>query len=240
MMCRTLIAAHTGCGVHPDNTMASFYEAIAVGAHIAEVDVHASMDGTAILLHDDSPYLREYSYEQLKEPEMRVLLDPIYADFELATLEQVLRASDSERLLLNLDIKSEEAIEPTVRLVREREAQSRVFITGHDLLAEHFPTIKVMLNTPTNLTEAESEQYDEFAERICQQALQGGYVGLNMHFSTCRRQVVDLAHASGLLVWVYTVNELEAMEALIRMDVDAITTRRPERLHNLCKDILEL
>lgn len=54
-MYNTMVAAHTGFGIHPDNTMASFVEGIQSGAHILEVDVRVSQDGVALLQHDDSP-----------------------------------------------------------------------------------------------------------------------------------------------------------------------------------------
>ncbi|MFC5647894.1 glycerophosphodiester phosphodiesterase [Paenibacillus solisilvae] len=75
-MGKTLVAAHTGCGIHPDNTLASFLEGIQLGADIVEVDVRVSHDGTPILLHDDSPYLLSHTYEQLNRyPDIQVMMN---------------------------------------------------------------------------------------------------------------------------------------------------------------------
>ncbi|WP_054024421.1 glycerophosphodiester phosphodiesterase [Bacillus sp. FJAT-28004] len=240
-MCNTLVAAHTGCGVYPDNTMASFDEGIQLGADIVEVDVRVSRDGIAILLHDDSPYLHTHTFEQLNNPVIRSLIDPMYRDHEIATLEQVLQFSDSLGIKLNLDIKSVDAIDPTVRLIYQFEAQKRVFITGcSDNITVRYPDIQVMLNTPDDLSMEQMERYGDFAEAICSEALQGGYVGLNMNGFTCLPPIVIRAHAAGLMVWVYTVNFRPAMEWFLRMHVDAITTREPNDLIALKNELNKL
>lgn len=236
-MHNTMVAAHTGCGVYPDNTMASFEEGITFGADIVEVDVRITQDGIAILLHDDSPYLHSHTFEQLNNPDIRPLLDPIYKDHEIATLEQVLQLSASLGIKLNLDIKTVEAIDPTVRLIHQFEAQKRVFITGcSDNITVRYPDIQVMLNTPDDLTLEQMERYGDFAEAVCRDAKQAGYAGLNMNGFTCLPPIVIRAHALGLKVWVYTVNFRSAMEWFLRMKVDAITTRSPMDLIALKKE----
>ncbi|OBZ12636.1 glycerophosphodiester phosphodiesterase [Bacillus sp. FJAT-26390] len=237
-MHNTMIAAHTGCGIHPDNTMASFVEGIQLGSDIVEVDVRVSQDGKAILLHDDSPYLHIYTYEQLNNPSIRPLLDPIYSEYEIATLEQVLQVSDRLGLKLNVDIKTVDAIDATVSLIRQFEAQKRVFITGcSDNITVRYPDIQVMLNTPDDLSIEQMERYGDFADAICSEALQGGYAGLNMNGFTCLPPIVIRAHAVGLMVWVYTVNFRSAMEWFLKMQVDAITTREPKVLMELKDDL---
>ncbi|MGO4692984.1 glycerophosphodiester phosphodiesterase [Paenibacillus sp. 2TAB26] len=236
-MHNTMVAAHTGCGVYPDNTMASFEEGIKFGADIVEVDVRITQDGIAILLHDDSPYLHSHTFEQLNNPDIRPLLDPIYKDHEIATLEQVLQLSASLGIKLNLDIKTVDAIDPTVRLIHQFEAQKRVFITGcSDNITVRYPDIQVMLNTPDDLTLEQMERYGDFAEAVCREAKQAGYAGLNMNGFTCLPPIVIRAHALGLKVWVYTVNFRSAMEWFLRMKVDAITTRSPMDLIALKKE----
>ncbi|RAP74572.1 glycerophosphodiester phosphodiesterase [Paenibacillus montanisoli] len=233
-MRETLICAHTGCGVHPDNTVDSFLEAIEAGAHIAEVDVLAAADGTAILLHDDSPLLQTNGYAQLNRQEVRRLLDPVYERYELATLDQIFRMSAQKDLLLNLDLKADAAIEPAVRLIRRNGAENRVYITGFlEGITERHPDIQVMLNTPRELNERQLASYNEYAESVCRAAVMAGYAGLNMNAATCLDPVVKHAHAVGLLVWVYTVNDQLAMQRYIDMGVDAITTRAPKELRKL-------
>ncbi|WP_136605711.1 glycerophosphodiester phosphodiesterase [Paenibacillus dokdonensis] len=236
-MRKTMVAAHTGCGIHPDNTLASFMEAMELGADIAEVDVRVAHDGTAILMHDDSPYLHQYSYEQLNRPEIRRLLEPVYEEYEIATLEQVLELSLESSLKLNLDLKAATSIDPAVQLIRKFDAVRRVYITGcSDHITTNYPDIQVMLNTPDELTLQQQEQYDDYAAEVCREAVQGGYTGLNVNGLTLRLPLIEHAHACGLQVWVYTVNDRPNMELLLRGGVDAITTRKPDVLITLLND----
>lgn len=232
-MRKMLVAAHTGCGMSPDNTMASFEEGMDSGADIVEVDVIMARDGTAVLMHDDSPYLHACGYEQLNRPEIRKLLGPAYEVHEIATLERILQVSETRGTTLNLDLKSEDSVEPAVGLVRKYGAQNRTFITGwhSESIPKRFPDIRVMINTPAELN---ADSF--FTDTLCREARDAGYIGLNMNRSACHPMVVDKAHAYGLTVWVYTVNEREQMEAFIRMGVDAITTRKPEMLVRLLEE----
>ncbi|MDQ6422301.1 glycerophosphodiester phosphodiesterase [Paenibacillus sp. LHD-117] len=236
-MRRTMVAAHTGCGIYPDNTMASFLEGMQLGADIVEVDVRAASDGTAVLLHDDSPYLHTHSYEQVNDPAIRTLIDPAYADHEIAALEQALRVSEPHGTMLNLDVKTASGIDPAIRLIRQYEVQKRAFITGcSDGITDRYPDIQVMMNTPDMLTMDQMEHYGEFAANLCNEALQGGYVGLNMNGFTCLPPIVSRAHSAGLKVWVYTVNDRALMQWFLAMGVDAITTRAPQLLMSLLEE----
>ncbi|TYP76707.1 glycerophosphoryl diester phosphodiesterase [Paenibacillus methanolicus] len=236
-MRKTMVAAHTGCGIHPDNTMASFREGIQIGADIVEVDVRVTHDGTPILLHDDSPYLHTHTYAQLNQPDIRSRLHPSYQTYEIATLEQVLRESGPLELKLNLDLKSIASIEPTVQWVRKFHAQKRVYITGcSDHMTKRYPDMQVMLNTPDELLPQQALHYAAFADSVCREAKEQGYAGLNMNGGTCRQQMVDKAHALGLKVWVYTINEPQRLDWFATMGVDAITTRKPGRLFEILRD----
>ena len=142
---------------------------------------------------------------------------------------------------MNLDLKSVESIDPAVRLIRKFNAQKRIFITGcSDGLTKQYPDIQVMLNTPDDgMLHLQAEQYEQFVESVCREAVGHGYTGLNMNAGACRLQMVDQAHALGLKVWVYTVNDLYDLGRFLGMRVDAITTRKPDILIELlyvCKD----
>ncbi len=229
---RPLAAAHTGCGAAPDNSWSSLLEGIASGAAIVEVDVHVCKGGTAILLHDDSPLLAECTYEQLNRPETRARLSSHDAAHELVRLEDALRELVSADLLVNLDLKSEAAIDPAMKLVRQLDAQDHVFTTGcSDGLPARYPDIRAMWNAPSRLPEDEGEEL--FAQRICEYAAAHRYHGLNLNHATCSEAVVRRANEMGLPISAYTVNDEDEMKRLIGLGIAAITTRRPGRLLRL-------
>ncbi|SFK71360.1 glycerophosphoryl diester phosphodiesterase [Paenibacillus sp. 1_12] len=230
------IAAHTGCGNTPDNTMESFMEGIHLGADIVEVDLRVAGDGTVVLLHDDSPYLHECTYEQLNQYEVRTKLSSLYENYEIVKLTDILQIVKQYDIKLNLDIKTLETIEPTIQLVKQFNVMDQVFITGcSENITNRHQDIRVVFNTPKEFTPEERDNYSLYAAKVCEEAVLNSYYGLNMDYATCRQEIVELAHASGLAVWVYTVNDSEAMRRFIQIGVDAITTKEVTELIKLQK-----
>jgi len=228
-----LIGAHTGCDGTPYNTIESFLKGVNLRADIVEVDLRTCRDGTVILLHDDCPYIHEYGFEQLNRLPLRSQLGPVYERHELVRLTDILPLAFKHRVRLNLDIKTPEAIEPVIRLVKRHEAEGQVFVTGtSDGIAAAHRDIRVVFNTPTKLT-PESSDYASYARQLCDEMVRGMYYGLNMHVGTCLPEAVELAHERGLAVWVYTVNDEETMRRMIRFGVDAITTKNVAGLIDL-------
>ncbi len=229
-----MVAAHTGCGSSPDNTVESFLEGVRLGADIVEVDLRAARDGTVVLLHDDHPYLQEYSYEELNQPRIRAQVSPIYEQYEIVRLEDILHIARQHKVMLNLDIKTPAAIESVIHVVKQFGAAEQVFITGcSENITSRYKDIQVVYNTPQKFTGREADDYALYVERVCNEAVLGSYYGLNMEYRTCREGLEAHAHSVGLAVWVYTVNNTPDMEYFIRLGVDAITTKEVLALKQL-------
>jgi len=229
-----LICAHTGCGEAPDNTLASFIESIALQADVAEVDLRVTKDGTVVLLHDDNKMLHELTFEQLNQLDNRMKLNQAYEIHKIAALDEVMAIAVEKGMKLNLDIKTEAAIEPAISTIRRYEMEHHVFITGCSVgITDRHPDIKVLYNTPDELTGEQELDYASWARTMCEGAKAGKYYGLNMNYRTCRSEVVGYAHELGLTVWVYTVNEEETLHEMIQLGVDEITTNEVELLKHL-------
>ncbi|NEW04818.1 glycerophosphodiester phosphodiesterase [Paenibacillus sp. SYP-B3998] len=229
-----IIAAHTGCGQAPDNTIESFLEGVRSGANIVEVDLRITKEGTVVLLHDDHPYLHTYTYEQLNQYEVRSSISPIYEQHELVKLTQLLEVAKQYEVALNLDIKIPAAIEPVMKVIKQFDRLDHIFITGcSDQITNGHMDTQVLYNTPREFTAQEQAAYTLYATKVCQTALAGRYYGLNLDYLTCRQELVELAHASGLAVWVYTVNLSADLRRFIEMGVDVITTKEVTLLAEL-------
>lgn len=229
-----LISAHTGGGAAPDNTVESFLEGMQSGADIVEIDLRVTADGTVVLLHDHSPLLRQFTYEQLNQCERRMQLSAIYEHRDIVKFAHILEAVRQNGMKLNLDIKDAETVEPAMQCVLEYGLEEQVFVTGcSDGVTSKYNRIRVVYNTPDELSEQDYADYGAFAQRMCEEAVRNSAYGLNMDYQTCRKELVDLAHAHHLAVWVYTVNSRADLINFIEMGVDAITTREPESLMQL-------
>ncbi|MCM3337527.1 glycerophosphodiester phosphodiesterase [Paenibacillus sp. MER TA 81-3] len=229
-----LVSAHTGGGAAPDNTMESFLEGMQSSADLVEIDLRVTADGTVVLLHDHSPLLLQHTYKQLNQYENRIQLSPIYENRHIVKFAQILEVVKQYDIQLNLDIKNEETVEPAMQCVVEYGLEKKVFVTGcsHGI-ASKYNRIRIVFNTPDELSERDIANYGAFAQRMCDEAVRSSAYGLNMDYRTCRKELVDLAHTHHLAIWVYTVNSTNDILRFIEMGVDAITTREPIKLAQL-------
>ncbi len=111
--------------------MLAFVRALAIGATHLETDVHASSDGVAIVSHD--PDLRRVvgrpdRVSDLTLAELEKI--PLGQDQGFSSLKSVLDAFPDARI--NIDIKSADAVQPTVDAILAARATNRVLVTSFD------------------------------------------------------------------------------------------------------------
>lgn len=256
---RLLVTAHTGCGEAPANTWASLMEAAATGADVAELDIRVTCKDEPVLLHDHSLLLELYDARELNRMPARARLGPPHRKHGLVMLADVLEEAKRRGLMLNLDIKNGESVNPALRLVKELQAERLVFVTGcTEGIEVDTEGISLLLNVPESADAASNEgatgavdaaqnaaaagngamnaaAEGAFIRSVCEQAKRQGYQGVNVPYERCSPDFVACAHALGLIVSVYTVDDADAMRSLMNMKVDSITTKRPEQLLRLRK-----
>ena len=95
----TKIFAHRGSkGTHPENTLASFKEAVRVGSDGIELDVHLTKDGHLVVIHDETVdrttngtgEIRSLTLAEIKELDAGSWFHNKYAGEKIPTLEEVL------------------------------------------------------------------------------------------------------------------------------------------------------
>ena len=113
-----------------ENTLAAFQAAVDSGVVYLETDVQATKDGIAVLFHDrvvaaasKSVYLmRDFNYDEVDR-----YLSGING-LRLPKLEDALQKFPNTRY--NLDLKTKEAVVPTVALIRELGCENRVLVSS--------------------------------------------------------------------------------------------------------------
>ena len=137
------VSAHRGAAhTHPENTLAAIEEAVRLGAHQIEIDVHLTSDGALVLLHDETltrttdvaerfPDRESYEVAAFTLAEVRSLdagswKGPAFAGERVPTLEEAFAAIPDDRWV-NLDVKGERKLGDAVarevlRLGRERQS----------------------------------------------------------------------------------------------------------------------
>jgi glycerophosphoryl diester phosphodiesterase len=214
-MTKTKITAHAGCMGTLEDSLEAVEAAVRINADICEVDVSALNDGTPVLKHD------------------RVLP----TDVGLVKLSEVFEYAKDKNILLNLDVKDKKALKEIELLVESYDLNNRVFLTGIKekeamKLRSAGYKLKYYLNHdfPPSITKLD---YDDYLNKLVQNAKQLGCIGVNSHYRFCTQDTVMKIHEAGLLVSLWTVDDVDTMKKLINMNVDNITTKRPDLLLNI-------
>lgn len=206
------VTYHTGALNTPANSIESIEIALADGAEIIEFDVTFRPDGTAVIIHSDSPAADE-----------GILLDD--------ALEAVAK---SDKCKINLDIKSVANLPEVDRLINKRGLFERAFYTGvFDYWVEDVKknsSIPYYLNHRITDEEATDKQA---AQALADKAKSLGVIGINSFFGTASKLFTDTMHENGLSVSLWTANTAKNISAAAECIPDNITTKKP----NILKDM---
>jgi glycerophosphoryl diester phosphodiesterase len=247
------MAHRGGEGRWPSNTLFAFEQAVRLGADSLELDLQRTADGVIVVRHDPfvesttdgSGLIRDFSLADLKQ------LDAGYTwtddggrtfpfrgrDITIPTLEEVFRAFPDVRL--NIDIKP---TEPQVVHQFSELLQSFGKIEQTTVGSFHDDQLRLFRQlcpqTPTAAGVSETRTFfllsRVYLDRLYHPQAQAfqipEYVGF-LHVVTPR--FIHAAHAQGIPVHVWTVNEQADMLRLIVWGVDGIITDYPDILSAL-------
>jgi glycerophosphoryl diester phosphodiesterase len=233
------VLAHRGLALDvPENTTASFLQAIAAGARYVETDVHATSDDVAVVSHD--PDLsrvagRDVTVRELSLADVRRVV--LEGGYEMPTLEEALVAFPDT--CFNVDVKVAEAVGPTIQAVRRARAEDRVLVTSFDERIRR----RVVAGLPGVATSASSwgvvavvalgaVPITALRRRLLARVLRGcGAVQVPERQGpvrvVTRRRVRDLT-AIGVETHVWTVNDPVAMRRLLALGVHGLVSDRAD------------
>ena len=240
---RPRIFGHRGAaGVMPENTLASFAAALAAGATHLELDVHATADGHVVVLHDPdvsrttdgSGEVRRMTLAEVRALDAAARFTPL-AGFEAGAFERPLRIPTLAEVLdafpdapLNIDLKqAEPAIEGlVVELLRAHGALDRALLTSEsdEVVA------RVRALAPEAITGCPTGEVLAFLQAgegaaPAGRALQ---VPVDVHgFPVVTGPFVERAHAAGVEVHVWTIDDAGEMDRLVALGVDGVITNVP-------------
>lgn len=126
-----LVLAHRGYHAHvPENTMAAFEAAIGLGVDGIETDVRLTRDGIPVLCHDRT-VRGETEVAELTRSELEQAVG-----HPVPSLDQAL--DQCADVLWNVEIKTSEALPPTLAILGRRSVSHRLLVTSfrHDVVIE--------------------------------------------------------------------------------------------------------
>lgn len=231
---RGLAFAPDGSAAAPENTPLAFSDAIALGVAYVETDVHASSDGIAVISHDPSlervagiaGRVHEFTLADLEAVDLG-------RGQGFSSLASVLAAFPGTRF--NIDIKSADAVQPTVDAILHAGATDRVLVTSFSE-ARRLAAVRQLSGVAT------SAGATRFA-----MALLAGKLGLtpllrrvlrdidcvqvpmsHLGLSITTPPMIRRLHAADVEVHVWTINDAQTMHELLDLGVDGIVTDRAD------------
>jgi glycerophosphoryl diester phosphodiesterase len=226
---RPLVFAHRGgSALAPENTMAAFANAMALGADGIELDVHLSSDGVVVVNHDttvDRTTPGHGSVALMTAAELAKLDVPVLAD--------VLRQFRDTRVIVELKVNSKQLAHAVVDVVRRADAVDRVCAGSFGQRALNV----VRGLAPSLATSAAREEVRWALYQSWIRRAPGGakYAGFQVPETSGGTRVVsprfvELAHKAGLGVQVWVVDSEDDARRLSSWGVDALITDRPDVL----------
>jgi glycerophosphoryl diester phosphodiesterase len=203
-----------------ENTAAAFAAAVAAGVDGIETDVRRTQDGVLVLYHDRHL------------PSGRAVADTTFADMKHDHPElQLLRVEEAlarwPSLLWNLEVKTAQAMDPLITLLKRTPLQAEVLITSFDHTAlEHAaPPPKVRLGVLV--------AHSPF--RTCTEPLGhwpriAGLDTIVWAFETLALKEVQRALGRGVRSLVYGPESAEEHKALLGLPLFGVITDHPERM----------
>jgi glycerophosphoryl diester phosphodiesterase len=234
-----LALAHRGGAADGlENTHSAFARAVALGYRYLETDVHATADGRLVAFHDETlDRMTDASGPIAGLPWSRVRQALVGGREPLPLMRELLRAFPGARW--NIDVKSESALVPLLKLLDEQDAWSRVCVGSFEeervarAQALAGPRLATSLGT-RGVVRLRLRSYGLVPAR----AVRGSAVCVQVpeHRSGIRvvdRAFVRAAHARWMQVHVWTVNERNRMRELLDLGVDGIVTDHIETLRDV-------
>jgi glycerophosphoryl diester phosphodiesterase len=257
------VAHRGGAAEWPENSLSAFRHAIARGAQILECDVHLTADGEVVVIHDPTldrtsngtGAIAHCTAADLERVRLRGPDGALTEDC-VPTLRAVLALAAPAVAAMLVEMKTPG---PAVRY--ERRGDRFVSVPGAryeglerrvlDLLREFGLAERsfILAFNPTVLAEVRAlapkqplallvdhhhvEESGAPPIETVAWARQAGANFLGVHVSLCAAAVVEAAHAAGIAVGVFTVNDEPTMRRLSGWGVDVIISDRADLVARL-------
>lgn len=241
MACKVI--AHRGANKKaPQNTLPAFSTAIEEGTDGFETDVHLTKDGIPVICHnytidatsDGRGEVTSYNLDEIKKFDFGSYFSEDFKDTPLPTLDEFLElTADSGCEIINIELKCPKdskiavLVEKTLESVRKYGCLDRVIISSFS--PEVLKTVKeidarcktAFLYPINNPAVCRMILYPFFMVKKI------GCDFIHPAHITVTKKIVTVAHALGIKVNVWTVNDKKTILKLLEYGVDGIITDMP-------------
>ena len=249
---RTMVIAHQGGdGVWPSNTLFAFEHAAELDVDVLEMDIHMTKDGILVVSHDDTVdrltdgegLIKEMTLSEVQSFDAAYDWSPLDDGAEypyrgqgitIPTLESVFEQFPEYRM--NIEIKQAEPsiARPFCNLIRTHKMEGRVLVASFsdEALVEFRETCpEIATSGSRGQVKTFVYMHLAFLGRLYPPIFSAVQVPIeNSGITILTSRFVNVAHARGLWVDAWTIDDPAEMRALIEIGVDGIITDRPDLL----------
>jgi len=232
-----LVVAHRGfSSVYPENTLASVRAAVELGADWVEIDTYLSKDQVPVLLHDRTlnrtvgrpGKVQEFTAAELGAMDAGSWKDPRFQGEKIPTLREAL-AETQGRSILVIEIKQVDMESQVLDLIQEMNAYHDVMIFSfHASVIAKIHELEPRLPSTWLLGSLPSEPLAQ--RRVLDTAAKLGASCVGISERDFAEGFVRICHLAGFPLAVWTVDDPEMQQRLIRAGVDYIITNKPDQL----------
>ena len=239
-MKKTMIQAHRGASAYlPENTLEAFKLAAEQGADGVELDVQLTSDERVVVAHDaglervsdGNGYVGDFTYTALKKLNFGKALpnagEPGHI-YRLPLLSEVFELLKPTPLMINIELKTTERLYPGLpekcaALAAEYGMEDRVLYSSfnHYSLLEikkYAPDAKIGLLYGMGLADPWV-----YANHLKAYAIHPHY-----RVVAVMPETVEMCHKHGVAVNVFTVDDPDDINLMLRCGVDAVITDKPD------------
>lgn len=242
---RVTIVGHRGAAAHaPENTLASFEKARQLGVDMVEFDVHLTVDGRCVVIHDETVDRTTDGSGPVAAKTFAELRELDAGDGQrIPALEEVLEWAHDVGMPLSVELKHPNVCiaspyvgleERVLDLLRRHDVVDDCFVHSY-----HHAAARRIKELAPEVTTAISCNYADFVDvaGVARAALADG---IHLEWRSLSPEAVAQAHAAGLHILGGGIphGRDDIVRALIRHGVDMIDDDAPDHLRVVVEDEL--
>ncbi|MGH7245968.1 MAG: glycerophosphodiester phosphodiesterase [Candidatus Levyibacteriota bacterium] len=222
--------AHRGAsGYEPENTIAAFKKAIALGVDMVELDVRSTKDNVVVVFHDHKinkktdgkGKISDHTYEEIKSTHV--------LGKHIPTIHDAI-ASIGNGCKINIELKDTSSIKPVVQLVSEY-VEKKGWTYQHFVISS-FDSRKLRkvhtLNPHIALSYIISPTIVRQGKTISN--CDNIFWSIQMHKRRVSKKLVNLAHKRNFKVFVWTINNKKDAKRIEKMGADGAISDVPDSI----------
>lgn len=237
------VIAHRGRGnsseknLFPENSIAAILQGLADGADHIEIDVHMTSDGVPVIIHDAtldrtstcSGAVADMTWDEVGLCDAQDGSPWPGEAQTIPSLESAFDAAPDAEWFVELkssgdEIADQELVKAVAELMVERAIQHKCWIISFDLEIVRYADVEASVNTAWVKTNPGGDN-----DAFLNEALGANVDAIDVKSLFLKEELVGAAHSEGLKVFTWTVDSQPEIDQLAQMNVDGITTNRPDR-----------